>query len=158
MLFTVFPLTVNVVTPPVVAIPETVVAAVVVPDTPETIEFAVEPPIVLPVTVVAVLAPVVLIPVIPQETPAAFPAPVIPPITLFTIANVPVEVAWIPKILAFVEFETVIAPVPVEAPIIFGVMSPTETFPPKTEIPAKIPGAVVVPLVLVNEIPEIVFP
>ncbi|MNX93095.1 hypothetical protein D3C86_1252700 [compost metagenome] len=51
-----------------------------------------------------------------------------------------------------------IAPVPVAAPIMFGVVFPIETFPPSTEIPAKIPGAVVAPLVVVKEIAVTVFP
>ncbi|MNE13435.1 hypothetical protein D3C80_1062680 [compost metagenome] len=88
----VFPLIVSVVKAPA-EIPATAVVAVVVPKVPEVTAFAVALPIVFPVIVNAVPPPDVLIPVTPQETPAALPAAEILLITLFTIFNVPEELA-----------------------------------------------------------------
>lgn len=153
-----FPVTVNEVVEPAAAIPETVELPVVVAFTFAVIEPAVALPIVFPEIAVDADAPVVLIPTNPQTTAGALPAVEIELTMLLLTFKVPVEFACIPNEFALVVVVIEIDPVPELAPTVLGVMFPIDTEPPKTEIPEKTPGAVVDPLVVDNDNPEIVFP
>jgi hypothetical protein len=141
--------------------PTNVVTAVVVPLIPTWIEFAaVVLPMVLPLIVTLAPAPLVSIPRTTKPTAAVALLAVIPPTLLFWMLSVAAGAfAEMPSVRLAVVVEVIaIAPVVVAEPIVFPVVVPMLTEPPKTLIPAKTPGAVAKALVVENEIAVTVFP
>src|SRR5262245_54459527 len=144
--------------------PAKLVTAVVVPLIPTWIESAVVVlPIVLPLIVTFVLVPAISMPRTTKPTVAVALLAVMLPTMLFLTSNAPGEagtvVAKIPSVREPVAVEvTVMAPLPVDAPIVFPVVVPMFTDPPRTLTPAKTPGEVDELLVVERAIPETVFP
>jgi len=140
--------------------PLNVQLAVVEPsEFPTLMQFAVVVlPTTLPVIVKFPLAPAVLIPDIVKPMATA-PVVEIEPIVLFWMETDPVDVTEIPvNNPPEVEEVTLIAPVPIIAPIVLAVVVPIFTLPARTEMPVKMPAPVLVALVVVKLIPLIVLP
>jgi hypothetical protein len=126
---------------------------------PPRMLFAVPFPMVLPEIVSDVVTPDTTIPVTAPATAAVTPEDWRAPIRLFWRTTVPVELVWIPTTAACVVVEVAARlPVPVVAPIVFGVTVPTFTSPDVMLMPQRTPYVVAAPLDVPRVMAATVFP